>query len=343
MDLIRTTALVLVILLHASIEPLPAIVNGSSDVLVQWWSVNIYHSLSRAGVPLFIMLSGALLLQSVKANESIKTFFKKRASRIALPFLFWGAAYFAWRIFLNNETLTWTSIGQSIIWGPYFHFWFLYMLIGLYLVTPMLRIYVANASWKLQRYALILWVIGTALIPLISILTKYDLNNNLFIFTGYVGYYLLGPYLVKVYIRKKISCTLFLAGFIWTAVGTYLITAIKGGTLQFFFYDNLSPGVILAAISLFLILSTIQDSRIKDRFPKVSKLLHFISVNSLGIYLLHLMVLETLQRGYLGLKISLATVNPIIEIPLITIITLSICLLVIYLLKKVPILKNLIG
>ena len=77
MDLIRTIAIVLVILLHASIEPVPAIVTGyDSNVVVQWWSVNIYDSLARPCVPLFVMLSGALLLQPSKVDEPLKVFLK---------------------------------------------------------------------------------------------------------------------------------------------------------------------------------------------------------------------------------------------------------------------------
>jgi surface polysaccharide O-acyltransferase-like enzyme len=75
-DLIRTFAIVLVILLHASIEQVPAIVTGvNSDVVVQWWSVNIYDSLARPCVPLFVMLSGALLLQPSKVDESLRVLF----------------------------------------------------------------------------------------------------------------------------------------------------------------------------------------------------------------------------------------------------------------------------
>ncbi len=342
-DLIRTFAIVLVILLHASIEPVPAVVGKTSDVLVQWWAVNIYHSLSRVSVPLFIMLSGALLLQASKVNEPLKLFFRKRASRIALPFLFWGLAYFAWRIFVDHETFTLYSIGQSIIWGPYFHFWFLYMLIGLYLVTPLLRVYVANASWKLQRYALVLWLIGTAIAPLIGIFTNYDLNNNLFIFTGYVGYFLLGIYLTNINLKKSLLLALFLCGIAWTVFGTYLLTATTGGSQQYFFYDNLSAGVILASVSLFLLLGAFRYDKAQKRFSRIGDLLRFISKNSLGIYLFHFMVLEVLQRGYLGVQISLSTMNPIIEMPLLTIVTLIICLLVLYPLKKIPLVNKIVG
>ena len=55
------------------------------------------------------------------------------------------------------------------------------------------------------------------------------------------------------------------------------------------------------------------------------------------------MVLETLQKGYLGFKISVTTINPVIEIPLITVLTLLICLAVIVPLKKIPYVRRIVG
>jgi len=63
----------------------------------------------------------------------------------------------------------------------------------------------------------------------------------------------------------------------------------------------------------------------------------------LPIFLFHVMVLESLQRGYFGFAINGSTINSIVGIPLITVITLFICLAVIIPLKKIPILKRLIG
>jgi hypothetical protein len=54
-------------------------------------------------------------------------------------------------------------------------------------------------------------------------------------------------------------------------------------------------------------------------------------------------VLETLQKGYLGLKISVTNINPIIEIPLVTAVTFLVCLAIIVPLKKVPYVKRILG
>jgi surface polysaccharide O-acyltransferase-like enzyme len=335
---------VLVILLHASIEPIPAtVIPGSSSVLVQWWSVNIYDTIARPCVPLFVMLSGALLLQPSKVNEPLKVFFKKRVTRIALPFLFWMGTYFAWDILVEHQALTGQFLIEGIVGGPYVHFWFFYMLIGLYLVTPLIRVFVAHADKRLMKYFFALWLIGVSVVPLLNLLLTHDLNNSLFLITGYIGYFLLGLYLLNINVNKKLLLIATFLGFIWTALGTYWITATIGGSKQFFFYDYFSLGVVISSIALFLLLSQVQYVKIKNRHPKLDRLIHYISINTLAVYLLHFMVLVTLERGYLGFRISLATLNPLIEIPLLAGTTLAICLLILYPLSKIPYLNRLIG
>ena len=334
----------LVVLLHASIEPVPAVVlPDSSSALIQWWSANLYDSFARPCVPLFVMLSGALLLQPSKVDEPLGVFFKKRVSRIALPFLFWMGIYFAWDIFVNNQVLNSQTIIEGVLGGPYVHFWFFYMLIGLYLVTPLVRIFIAHASKRLMQYFFVLWIVGVSVVPLLNLLLEHNLNNNVFLVTGYVGYFLLGLYLLDTRIQRKFLLLGVLIGFAWTTLGTYWITATVGGRLQFFFYDYFSFGVILSSATLFMLLSSVQYREIQYRFPRLDRLIHYVSINSLAIYLFHFMVLETLENGYLGFRISLATLNPVIEIPLLAAVTLVICLLVLYPLRKIPVLNRLIG
>ena len=309
----------------------------------RWWIVDIYQSVSRTGVPLFVMLSGALLLHPSK-NETLSTFFKKRWARIGLPFLFWGAIYFAWRVFVENEVLTSSSIIQGILSGPYYHFWYLYMLIGLYLFTPILRIVVAHIDRKTFKYFMIVWVLGPLIVPVLGFL-GYSLDSNLLMVPWWLGYYMLGIYLLTVRVRRLILLSLLLIGLALTAVGTYLIAATVGGTLTYFFHEYFSPTMILSAAMLFLLLNTIQapSNQTEPRHPKISWLLSKISQNTLPIYLFHIIVLKTLQQGLLGFTISSNTLNSIIEVPLITVVALFICLGVIIPLKKIPVLKRLIG
>jgi surface polysaccharide O-acyltransferase-like enzyme len=342
-DLIRTFAIVLVIMLHAAIEPVTVANQMSPEGVTLWWTTNVYDSLARPAVPLFVMLSGALLLQPAKLNEPLGVFFKKRLNRIALPFLFWGVAYFAWRAFVNGETLTAESILQGVLTGPYVHFWFFYLLVGLYLLTPVLRVLVAYISRNTFKFFMILWFLGTAIVPILSLLSEYRLDSNVFIITGWVGYFLLGAYSLKTHVRSAVLYALLGLGFAWTIIGTYVVVGTIGERVNQFFYNAYSFSMIAASVALFLLLAAVPSNMLEERFPRGNRVLRLISQNTIPIYLFHVMVLEALQKGFFGFQISLATMNPVLEVPLITAVTLLICLVVIYPLKKVPVVKKIIG
>ncbi len=315
-----------------------------------WITSNLYTSIAWAAVPLFVILSGALLLQPSKVNEPLTVFFKKRFSRIGFPLIFWGSVYFVWRYFVNSEALTTNSVLQGVLTGPYFQFWFLYLLIGLYLLTPLLRVITAYASWNLIKYFLVIWFVGTGIVPLFGLYEGITpqvtwFRATVFALTGLIGYFILGAYITKIKIRTSILCLILALSLIWTILGSYFLVATLGESYTQFFHDASSANVIITSIALFLILATVRvpKTAIHISGPGTNRVLHLISKNTLPIYLFHVIALETLQRGYLGFTISVNTMNPIIEIPLITALTLLICLAVIVPLKKIPYVKRLIG
>ena len=338
-DLIRTVAIVLVIMVHAAIEPHPIVQVMDPAEVFRWVTVNTYDAFAASSVPLFVMLSGALLLQPYKI-EPIRVFLRKRLARLGLPFVFWGTAYFVWRFWMNQEAISASAIVQGILTGPYYHFWFLYMLFGLYLITPVLRIVTTHAERKLIRYFWVILIFGTAIVPLLTLLSGFRVELKLFAITGWIGYFLQGYYLVKSRLGTSKLVFLWLTGFLLTIAGTYAATTLVGGHSGLFFLDYLSATVFLASSSLFMLLSKVSPSNLDTHFPRASKLIHFIGRSTLVIYLMHVMVLESLQKGYLGFKISVNTLNPIVEIPLITMVTLFICFLIVFILKKIPVLKD---
>ena len=347
-DLIRTVAIILVILLHASIEPNPNVNLMSPEGVQLWWTSNIYDSISRTAVPLFIMLTGALLLQPTKVEEPLRVFFKKRWNRIGIPVLFWGAIFFVWDFTVKGQALTVVSVLQGILAGPYIHFWYLYVLIGLYLVTPLLRVVVAHAEWKVIRYFLLIWFVGTGIISLLTLSTDISsqavwFRDAVFVLTGFIGYYILGAYVVKLCFRSSILYIGLILSTVWTIVGTYLLIGNLGESYGQFFLNATSFSVIIASVTLFLLLAAIPNQTVEIKFPRGSRALKVISENTLPIYLFHIIILETLQKGYLGFKISITTMNPTVEIPLVSAITLLVCLAIIVPLKKIPYVKRILG
>jgi surface polysaccharide O-acyltransferase-like enzyme len=344
-DLIRAVAIIMVIMYHAANEPYDAIHLTNNQYLTLWWSTTIYGALVIMGVPLFVMLSGALLLQPAKVEEPIKVFLKKRLSRIGLAFFFWSAIYFVWGYYVNNTQLTLNSVTQMLLSdGAYYQFWFIYLIVGLYLITPILRVIVAYANQKIIRYFIILWFITVAIIPIFHLITGFGVNNNLFVFGGYIGYFILGSYLLGTQLKSGTLKKLLLVSVVWTIIGTWLMAYPfhSVGQYYFFFY-TLSANVILASVSVFMLIGRQQPNWSLNKHSQIRKVIQVISQNTLPIFFIHVIILESLEKGFFGFKLSLMLINPFIEIPLATIVTLFVALGLILLMKKVPVLKKLIG
>lgn len=347
-DLIRTVAMGGVILLHAAGQW--AITSQEMNQLTPmgitgWVVVDIYQTLGVLAVPLFLMLTGALLLQPEKRNESLSVFFKKRWARIGLPFFFWAVVYFVWDFLVQKIPFSLGAISQGILNGVYTQFWYIYVLVGLYLLTPLLRALLTNANQTLMKYFIILWVLGVAIMPFFGLLSPFKLNSNVFAIGGYVGFFVLGTYLTTVKLRRSTLWIFILLGVALTAFGTYALAATIGGTQIYFFQEYISPTIILASVMMFLLLLTIQPPSVKQESnpSKGNKLLKVISKNTLAIFFIHVMVLESFQNGYFGFAINRNTINPIIEVPLLTVIVLFASLAIILLLKKIPYMSKLLG
>jgi surface polysaccharide O-acyltransferase-like enzyme len=343
-DLIRTIAIIGVITLHAANEAIAPQVMNQTEIY-RWWTVNIYQTLGRTGVPLFVMLTGTLLLQPSKI-ESLNVFFKKRWNRIGIPFLFWGAIYFAWDYYANHLALTTSFVFQGILSGPYFQFWYLYMIVGLYLLTPILRIIVAHIDRRTFKYFFVVWFFTAFITPIPGLIGTFYIDSNLLTLPLWVGYFMFGAFLMNVTMQRRTLIFLTTLGLVLSVIGTYIIAATIGGSHTYYFQDYFSPTMILASAALFLLLNTIKapTNQTETSQSKINWLLKQISQSTLAIFLFHVIVIETLQRGYLwGFTISGNNLNSILEVPLMTVVTLFICLGVILPLRKVPVIKKLIG
>jgi surface polysaccharide O-acyltransferase-like enzyme len=206
---------------------------------------------------------------------------------------------------------------------------------------------VAYADWKIIKYFLIIWLIGTGVVPLIGLYTKISpavnwFQQSIFVLTGLVGYFILGAYIYRLRFRRSTLAALLVIGAVSTGLGTYFLVSTMGENYSRILLDASSLTVIVTSIALFLLLASVPNQKV-EKHTKISRILSVISQNTLPIYLFHVIVLETLQKGYLGVRLSVSTLNPIIEIPLLTAVTLLICLAIIVPLKKVPCLKRILG
>jgi surface polysaccharide O-acyltransferase-like enzyme len=119
-----------------------------------------------------------------------------------------------------------------------------------------------------------------------------------------------------------------------------------GGGTTYFFQEYISPTMILSAVPFFLLLNSHKPKA--PVTPNMTpswrqRIMHMISENTLPIFLFHMIVIYTLQQGLLGIKLNGDVVSSIIGVPLMALLTLAICLAILVPLKKVPVLKKLIG
>lgn len=330
-DILRALATLAVIILHTA----SPILNQFETIPVTSWHIgNIYDSLTRFCVPVFFMLSGALLLSK---DYSLKDFLSKRFLRIIPPLIFWSLIYIVYTIFDSNKTFSsFLDLSLFVLLklfkGSQFHLWFIYTLLGLYLLVPILRKWIKNASKNEILYFLLIWI--CTIIYAIPHLNDYLPKINLMNFSGYLGYMVLGYYLSNMKsFKKSKSFLLYSIGVIVTILGTYYLTS-KNGAFNSTFYGYLTPNVLLSSTGIFLLIKEIHitSSIVKLMVSKISKY-------SYGIYLVHILVLELLLKLGLNWQIT----NPVISIPVIAILTILISWLIIYLGNKIKFLSRLVG
>ena len=332
-DFLRIFAMIAVVLIHVAAENW----YNTDAKSITWNIYNAFDSIARWGVPIFVMISGALFLRS---NKPLKEILRKNVLRLLIIFFFWSLIYSIWELSVGHIT----SISDFLInffKGPS-HLWFLLMIIGLYLITPLLKKIIEDS--KSLKYFLTLSFIFAFLIPtiinIINVISaptantiKY-LNNciNISFVLGYSGYYVLGYYLSKTNISKKYRSIIYLLGILGT-IATIALSSlasyyknIPNGS----FYENMSINVLFMSVAVFVFAKTHFNPKLNDN--KMKKLV-FFSRCSLGVYAVHVLVLSMLDYC---LGFNTASFNPLLSIPAITISTLVISLLISIILNKIP-------
>ena len=229
-----------------------------------------------------------------------------------------------------------------MISGAYPFLWFLYLLVGLYLVTPILRTLVKHIDRKKFKLFIAIWFVGTVSVSLINTFTNFNYNPLMFVITDWIGFFLLGIYLTNTKIHSAIAYLGLIFGLLVAFVGAWFLTATMGEQYTGYFHGYLSFNMIIASASLFLILIRIPHSKIDSGNIAINRLIQWIAQNTLPIYLVHIIVLESLHLGLLGFSFPY-TYNLLVDVPLITLVTLVLSAAIVYPLKKIPYVMKLIG
>ena len=355
--LIRALAVFFVVLLHSAAQVLQLDVPFGST---NWWAGNVIDSAMRFCVPLLFMISGFLL---VGKQESLGVFFRKRLSKVTIPLLFWSGFYVLWIVFVEMDNPSPIApfsqqIGEAVISmfpfslvglfvaPAYYHLWFMYALIGLYLSLPLLRVLVQNAQRSLLKYFVVLWAIGTYFWPLLTKAGMY-VSVELGMVTGNIGFLVIGYLLGSADMNKHGSVkrlliygSLFVIGVFITAYGTFLISSESNFDQTF--YGNM-PNSLLMSIPGFLLLRYLGERQLFNHRIWLRNSVIVMSRCAFGIYLFHAWLLYVLHKGLLGFQLDAAQGNALIYIPLTTIVTYLLSLFVVYLMRKLSWTRAVVG
>ena len=294
-DLLKSIACILVIINHTSSYLL------INENYLPFYKIEFV--LCRIAVPIFIMCTGYLMCtKELKGKDILKKILK-----VFIPlFLLSGLIYL-----LQHKTIDFLFL-QNFIATPIIEpFWYIYMLIGLYLIMPFLNYITKNASTKEHIFLISVILIMPALLKLFSL--EFSTYWCLAIPTYSIGYYLMGSLFYKIHGQIKFIKLSGILFFILYIIGIIFYT---NDHLELYNIDSL----LLISMSI-LFMNFILGFKIKHQY----KFLTLISANSLYIYLFH----PILQNKIYELCIfqNLISFNYIIGILFYQFILLLICLI----------------
>lgn len=316
LDVVRFIAMFTVVCCHCT-DPFNFYPGTAPNIgEIKLWGA-IYGSVLRPCVPLFVMITGALLLP-VRGDAS--TFYKKRIPRVFYPFLIWSVLYnlFPWitgllglnpQIILDffpyaGEEVMQQSFSVSleyILMIPFnfsilaVHMWYIYLLIGLYLYLPVFSAWVEKASERAKLMFLLAWGVTLLLPYYYQFVSNYlwgtcswNSFGMLYAFAGFNGYLLLGHYLRNLdwSLGKilAIGLPMFVIGYAVTFFGFRYVTALPefSDEMLELFFTYCSLNVVMMTIPVFMLCK-----KVNFRSEGIRKALANLTLCGFGIYMIH--------------------------------------------------------
>lgn len=340
-DEIRALAILFVILIHTS-----NYFTKEATVHSLFWSFSSsLAAFGTIGVPLFFMISGTLLLN--RKYDNIMEFYKKRVSRIAIPFAFWIIFIIYVKIAFFDAPFTFDGICRIAVYKGFP--WFFWTLLGLYLFTPVINSYIREYKIKGCEIFLVIWIFTMIL----NTFGLYPIKNvELRYFSGYLGYMVLGWYLSNKDFKLSNKSMMICAIIIFLISTTIDIHCILN-KIEFpaKYYLTILPifqasGIYLFFMSIDNLSETYGSSLISKihnfvKTSRISKIILSISVCSYGMYLTHYFVLWVFI--YYDKTYHFFLRNPFKWIPFIFLLAVLGSWMLIWVMSKVPVLKKFSG
>ena len=301
-DLLRVICAFAVIVIHVSAQFVGAITSDPMYEGVYFDHIlndALYNGLSRFAVPCFVMLSGAFLLDNDR-NADFSQFYRKSFKKLLIPVLVFSIIYFLYdyvlligKIFvLHKEVLSVAillePVKQLIAGAPFYHMWYMYMLIGLYALVPMvIRLKNEIGFDRFEKLAYIFLVVAS----LAGWVAARKINWDPGMSFRYLGYLMIGYVLRKrCYENNARACFFIVAGLLIETINSFLryhqiLQRIAEGDSVYNLYAPHAPLVVISSVLLFAGFAYLKTNISIPRLASAS----FV------IYLVHAGILNCIQ------------------------------------------------
>lgn len=298
---------------------------------------NLLHTLMNFCVPIFVMISGYLLLNRNK-SITIKQIFCKYILRMILILLTFGILYSLLEQIFETRNINIKQIGTAILdvitgnlWD---HMWYIYMLIFLYLITPILKIFVNNAKNNDIFYTIMLLFVVSSCLTLLERIFDIKFAISMSEFSAYIIYYLIGYYVSIIstekykkyisYIFAFMSLILIILSIVYSFTKIEMFTHLWGYT---------SPLIIIWSTCMFIIFKD-KKWNISERLKRI---IFSISNNSFGIYIIHPLFINIV---YKVLKLTPSKFGGVITVPIFLLLFTVLSYIATFILKKVKFVRK---
>ena len=322
-DVLRVIAMIMVIIIHVS----NVYTRNYNFIDTNSYLVSlIFNTISRVSVPIFFMISGALLLDR---NFNFKKY-KKRIIKIVLLIVVWDILYLIWEYFFLG--VSYNKLYKLFLEPYRAHLWFLYTIVILYVIQPLLKYILDKTNKPIKIVLFFAWII-------LSTISMYNLTiANIFTIFSNIGFFVLGKYMYDYLLNnkennKKYVFIMIILLLVSLGESIYLnyTASLKFNMFYNLFFAYRTPFIILSTFIIFkLVYIYCHNKKPKDIILLGSDL-------SLGVYLIHGMFLDVTTK-YVDYK----NVIPIIGIPSFTLYILVLSMISVYLLRKIKYLNKII-
>lgn len=300
-----------------------------------WLSSIFWGSVVRASVPVFLMCSGALLLQSDRPLP-LRKLYGKNILRLVAAMLVWAMAYKCYHLWIDG-TLSpaglWQSWKEVLLFRQEFHFYYLHIMLLVYVFLPVTRRFVASATQRELIYFLSVWFAVGILYPTVRPFWPFRLLGGIpaqwlmNMTYASIGYGVLGAYLRRYPLRLSVGAGLFAAGFAAVFFATWGMS-LRAGQLYTGFLEGMSVGVAVMAAGAFIL-----GFSLRHHFFRFWTAL---SKASFCTFLVHMFLLYEFNRHGLSVLIG----PPLVTIPLSVLCNLALCFCIYQILSRIPVVKK---